>query len=439
MPARPSGPALANRELLVLLDNAEHLPAAFPVFAGLLAEAPRVSLLVTSRVVLHLSGEHVYPVEPLPADAARALFHERARSVAPHLRLSEEDERAIAAICARLDGLPLAIELAAGRVRSLTPAELLERLEPRMPLLAGGPHDLPARQRTLRATLEWSYELLEASERRDLERAAVFAGGFGLEAAEVVCETTVDRLASLVDHNLLQHRRRHGVSRYTMLETIREYALELLDASSEADDVRRRHAAFFLEVARSANLNPGRFAAGGQHLAIANDEQDNIRAALGWLLAAGEIERGLELASAMDMFWTAHDAEEGIRWFSALLDHPGARDAPPALVAHCLRGLGSSQAIAGDTDAAARSVGGEPRRLRAPRRRSRPGGAAASRRVGCALERRPGTRSRTDRRELLTARQQQCGNRADVRAHGHDRRARGDRTRNWASSTAPQP
>jgi predicted ATPase/DNA-binding SARP family transcriptional activator len=346
--------ALANRELLVLLDNAEHLPAAFPVFAGLLAEAPRVSLLVTSRVVLHLSGEHVYPVEPLPADAARALFHERARSVAPHLRLSEEDERAIAAICARLDGLPLAIELAAGRVRSLTPAELLERLEPRMPLLAGGPHDLPARQRTLRATLEWSYELLEASERRDLERAAVFAGGFGLEAAEVVSETTVDRLASLVDHNLLQHRRRHGVSRYTMLETIREYALELLDTSSEADDVRRRHAAFFLDVARSANLNPGRFAAGGQHLAIANDEQDNIRAALGWLLAAGEIERGLELASAMDMFWTARDAEEGIRWFSALLDHPGARDAPPALVAHCLRGLGSSQAIAGDTDAAAR-------------------------------------------------------------------------------------
>jgi predicted ATPase/DNA-binding SARP family transcriptional activator len=346
--------ALANRELLVLPDNAEHLPAAFPVFAELLAEAPRVSLLVTSRVVLHLSGEHVYPVEPLPPDSARALFHERGRSVAPNLRLSEEDERAIAAICARLDGLPLAIELAAGRMRSLTPAELLERLEPRMPLLAGGPHDLPARQRTLRATLEWSYELLETSERRDLERAAVFAGGFGLEAAEVVCETTVDRLASLVDHNLLQHRRRHGISRYTMLETIREYALELLDASSEADDVRRRHAAFFLEVARSANLNPGRFAAGGQHLAIANDEQDNIRAALAWLLAAGEIERGLELASTMDMFWTAHDAEEGIRWFSTLLDHPGGRDAPPALVAHCFRGLGSSHAIAGDTDAAAR-------------------------------------------------------------------------------------
>ena len=121
-----------------------------------------------------------------------------------------------------------------------------------------------------------------------------------------------------------------------------------------ADDVRRRHAAFFLEVARSANLNPGQFASGGQHLAIANDEQDNIRAALAWLLSAGEIERGLELASAMDMFWTAHDAGEGIRWFSALLDHPGAREAPPALVAHCLRGLGSSHAIAGDTDAAAR-------------------------------------------------------------------------------------
>jgi predicted ATPase/DNA-binding SARP family transcriptional activator len=346
--------ALTNRELLVVVDNVEHLPAAFPVFAELLAEAPRVSLLVTSRVVLHLSGEHVFPVEPLPPDSARALFRERARNVAQQLRLSDADECAIAAVCARLDGLPLAIELAAGRMRSLTPAELLERLEPRMPLLAGGPHDLPARQRTLRATLEWSYELLDSPERRDLERAAVFAGGFGLDAAEAVCETTVDGLASLVDHNLLQHRRPHEVSRYAMLETVREFALERLEASSNAEDVRRRHAAFFLELARRANLNPGRFVPGGQHLGIANAEQDNIRAALAWLLSSGEIERALELASAMDMFWTAHDAGEGIRWFSALLDHPRSRDAPPALVAHCLRGLGSSYAIAGDTDAGAR-------------------------------------------------------------------------------------
>jgi predicted ATPase len=293
-------------------------------------------------------------VDPLPDEAARTLFHERARSVAPHLRDTVQNEDVIAAICERLDRLPLAIELAAGRTRSLTPAEVLERLEPRMPLLAGGPHDLPARQRTLRATLEWSYELLDPPESRDLARVAVFVGGFDLQAAEAVCETTVDRLGSLVDQNLLQHGSRDGVSRYTMLETIREYALERLEATPEADEVRNRHASYFLEVARRANLNPGRFAAGGQHLASATAEVDNIRAALDWLIAAVEIERGLELASAMDMFWTAHDADEGIRWFSALLDHPGARDIPLSLRAHCLRGLGSSRAIAGDTETAAR-------------------------------------------------------------------------------------
>jgi predicted ATPase/DNA-binding SARP family transcriptional activator len=345
--------ALANREILVLLDNAEHLPDTFPLFTEMLAVAPRLTLLVTSRVVLHLSGEHVYPVEPLSDEAARALFHERALSVAPRLREAAQDEDVIAAICTSLDRLPLAIELAAGRTRSLTPGELVERLEPRMAVLAGGPRDLPARQQTLRATLEWSFELLEPSESRDLARAAVFAGGFELTAAEAICETTADRLGSLVDHNLLQHGGRDSVSRYTMLETIREYALERLEATPEADDVRSRHASHFLDVARRANLNPGRFAAGGQHLAIANAEQDNIRAALGWLLATGEIERGLELASAMDMFWTAHDANEGIKWFSALLDHPGARAVPLALRAHCLRGLGSSHAIAGDTEAAA--------------------------------------------------------------------------------------
>jgi predicted ATPase len=346
--------ALASRELLVVLDNAEHLRAAAPIYTDLLAHAPRLTLLVTSRVVLHLSGEHVYPVEPLAAAAAKALFRERAREAEPRFEPTPGDERAIEQICARVDGLPLAIELAAGHVRTLTPTELLERLEPRLPLLAGGPRDLPSRQQTLRATLAWSYDLLEADEQRDLARLAVFAAGCSLEAAEAVCETKLETLAALVDHNLLQHSATSDSSRYTMLETVREYALERLDETPEADAIKRRHAAFFLQVAQSANLNPGKLAPGGQHLAIANAEQDNIRAALTWALTDGSIEFALRLAIAMDMFWTANDPGEGIRWFAALFEHRGAEAVAPELRAHALRGYASSFAISGENAAAER-------------------------------------------------------------------------------------
>ena len=346
--------ALARCELLVVLDNAEHLQAAAPIYTELLAQAPRLTLLVTSRVVLHLSGEHVYPVEPLAAEAARALFRERAREAEPRFQATIGDERTIEQICRRLDGLPLAIELAAAHIRTLTPRELLERLEPRLPLLAGGPRDLPARQQTLRATLVWSYDLLAEDEQRDLARLAVFAGGCSLEAAEAVCGTRHETLAALVDHNLLQHKATPNGSRYTMLETIHEYALERLEETPEADAIKRRHAEFFLRVAQTANLNPGKLAPGGQHLAIANAEQDNVRAALTWALTDGSIELALRLAIAMDMFWTANDPREGIRWFAALLEHRGAEAVAPELRAHALRGYGSSFAISGDNDAAER-------------------------------------------------------------------------------------
>jgi predicted ATPase/DNA-binding SARP family transcriptional activator len=345
---------LAPRELLVVLDNAEHLRAAAPIYTELLARAPRVTLLVTSRVVLHLSGEHVYPVEPLATEAAKALFRTRAREAEPRFQPTISDERTIEQICTRLDGLPLAIELAAGHIRTLTPSELVKRLEPRLPLLAGGPRDLPARQQTLRATLAWSYDLLAQDDQRALAQMAVFAGGCSLEAAEAVCGTRLETLGALVDHNLLQHSVTRDASRYTMLETIHEYALERLEETPETNSIKRRHAEFFLRVAESANLNPGKLAPGGQHLAIANAEQDNVRAALTWALATGSIELAFRLAIAMDMFWTANDPREGIRWFAALLEHPGAKAIAPDLRAHALRGYGSSFSLAGDGDSAER-------------------------------------------------------------------------------------
>ena len=188
---------LRTRELLLVLDNAEHLREASPSYVALLGAAPRLKLLVTSRAVLHLTGERVYPVEPLAKEAATALFHQRAQEAEPRFGADAANEAAIRRICERLDGLPLAIELAASHTRTLTPVELLARLDPRLPLLTGGPRDLPARQQTLRATLDWGYQLLDKGLRRDLAGLAVFAGGFTLEVAETLTGTTPERLATL--------------------------------------------------------------------------------------------------------------------------------------------------------------------------------------------------------------------------------------------------
>jgi predicted ATPase/DNA-binding SARP family transcriptional activator len=334
--------ALRGRELLLLADNAEHVRAAAPSFVELLARAPRLTLLVTSRVVLHLSGEHVYPVEPLAAEPAVALFLERAREAEPRFRPDAADEQAIRRICKRLDGLPLAIELAASRVRTLTPVELLGRLEPRLPLLTGGPRDLPARQQTLRATLEWSYELLNDDERRDLNRLAVFAGGCTLEAAEAVCGTTLERLSSLLDANLLLRAAANG-SRYSMLETIREYAAERLDTLSGVEALRRRHAEYFLELAQSANLTTE--ARGEQRHDVVIAEQANIRAAIDWAAATGDVALALELTVALENFWSTSDPFEGVRRMETLLARAG--DVPIALRARALRALGSSATMVG--------------------------------------------------------------------------------------------
>ncbi len=338
---------VASRRLLVLLDNFEQVVEAAPTVSSLLSQTPNAKVLVTSREPLQVESEQRYPVEPLPDDDAASLFVERAQAVAPGFRPTE----AVPEICRRLDGLPLAIELAAARVILLEADELLVRLERRLPLLATRSRDAPARQRTLRGAIEWSYELLEPNEQELFRRISVFRGSFALEAAEAVCDADLDALESLVVKSLT---RRWGSGRLGMLDTIREYALERFDESPGAEDVRRRHTEFFLTVADSANLNPGTLVSGGQRLDIAIAEQDNVRAALTWTLTSGSIELGLRLAIAMDMFWTTHDPREGIRWFAALLEHRGAEAAAPELRAHALRGYGSSLAISGDDEGAER-------------------------------------------------------------------------------------
>jgi predicted ATPase/DNA-binding SARP family transcriptional activator len=344
--------ALGPRELLLLVDNAEHVRAAAPSFVELLARAPHLTLLVTSRVVLHVSGEQVYPVEPLAVRAAVALFLERAREAEPRFHPDTAAEQAIQRICERLDGLPLAIELAASRVRALTPVELLDRLDPRLPLLTGGPRDLPARQQTLRATLDWSYGLLADAEARDLCYLAVFAGGCTLEAAEAVSGTALERLSSLVEANLLRHAATAQGSRYSMLETIREYAAERLEALADVEALRRRHADYFLELAQSANLSSE--ARGEQRHDLVISEQANIRAAIDWAAAAGEVALALELVVALENFWNTSDPVEGVRRLEALLGRAG--DVPMPLRARALRALSGAASLAGDLELGERAI-----------------------------------------------------------------------------------
>jgi predicted ATPase/DNA-binding SARP family transcriptional activator len=339
---------LRPRELLLVLDNAEHLHEGTPVLSELLARVRRLTLLVTSRVVLHLSGEHVYPVQPLAQGPAVALFHARARQADAHFASDHEDEQAIGRICARLDGLPLAIELAASRTPTLPPRDLLERLDPRLPLLTGGPRDLPARQQTLRATLEWSFGLLSRDERKLAARLAVFVGSFDLEAATAVCDADLDRLMALVEQSLLQQT---AEGHFLYLETIREYALERLLGSAGADEIRRRHFRHFLQLAETADLSAVR-RLGRERLDLAAAAWDNLRAALAWSLETGSVALGLELASAMERFWVTHDPREGARWFAALLSRPEAKALAPALRADALRAYGSATDIAGDDEAA---------------------------------------------------------------------------------------
>jgi predicted ATPase/class 3 adenylate cyclase len=335
---------LADWTGLLLLDNFEQVVQAAGDLAALVAASPGLAVLATSREPLRIAAEREYPLRPLPDSPAVELFRQRVAAVGPDV----EVEQAVAsAICARLDRLPLAIELAAARAKVLPPDALLARLEQRLPLLVSRARDVPERQRTLHSTIAWSYELLSSEEQQLFRWVAVLRGGATLEGIEAVTGGSSELVESLVDKSLLRLRR----GRFVMLETIREFARNELEASGEDADLRRRHAEHFAAVAASANLNAGNLRPGGQRIDIAIAEQDNIRAALSWALASGEIALGLRVATDVEQFWVANDPHEGMRWFAALLDRAeGSVDA--VLLAHALRAYGSSTDIAGEDDAA---------------------------------------------------------------------------------------
>jgi predicted ATPase/DNA-binding SARP family transcriptional activator len=307
---------LADHELLLLLDNVEHLREATPLFSRLLARAPRLTILATSRAVLHLSGEHVFPVAPLDEDDALELFVQRAQSLEPSFVFTESIEADLREICRRLDGLPLAIELAAARIRMLTPEGLRDRLGERLALLTNGPRDLPARQRTLRETIDWSVQLLREDERRAFARLAVFPGGATIDAADAVCDCGIDTLGVLADGNLMKRLDTAGEPRFHMLETVREYALELLGDDRQTTELElAEHLATLVEraVLKGAGAEVW--------LPRLDAELDNLRTALGAAAAAGNPELELRIAGGLWRYWWIRGfLAEGRERLTAALD-----------------------------------------------------------------------------------------------------------------------
>ena len=332
---------LHQRALLLVLDNFEHLVDAAAELAALLTKCPRVTVLVTSRSVLHLTAEHDLPVPPLavpPAheamsceeaisSAAVRLFIARAHAVRPDFRLSDANAADVAAICQRLDGLPLAIELAASRITHLPIPALLRRLEHRLPLLTGGARDLPARLQTMRDAIAWSYDLLTAAEQTLFRRLAIFVGGFSLEAAAAIVDarlgqsmTILDGIASLVDKSLLQTiEGEGGEPRYQMLETVREFGLERLVACGEAEALGQRHAHYFAD--RATCLGPA-VEGPDQRAALLplDTDEANLRLALGWAIAHAERALALRITVALWPYWfTRGRFREGTMWTESAL------------------------------------------------------------------------------------------------------------------------
>jgi predicted ATPase/DNA-binding CsgD family transcriptional regulator len=355
--ARPNEQALRSvlreRDLLLVLDNFEHLLDGASLVSDLLATCPRLTVLATSRIRLGLSGEHIVPVEPLeapdPTDlpaletvAAASgvrLFGERARAVHPAFALTDRNAAAIATICQRLDGLPLAIELAAARSNVLSPEALAARLEHRLELLTGGPRDAPECHRAMRAAIGWSVDLLGATERALWEALGVFVGGFTAEAAEAIGQCVeggvpepLDTLSALVDQGLLRSiANAEGEPRFTMLETAREYALEHLASGGMEAATRDAHAHHYVAFAQVAE--PGLMGT-EPDLWFHRVEADiaNIRAALGWLRERGRMQAALELAGALAWFWTAPNyIAEGRAVYDGLIEDAGPEVAPSVL------------------------------------------------------------------------------------------------------------
>ncbi|MGH2656534.1 MAG: AAA family ATPase [Actinomycetota bacterium] len=354
---------LRDRETLLILDNFEQVVEAASVASDLLDAAPRIRMLITSREPLHVAGEQELAVPPMalpdargtrePGDLMRcesvALFVQRAAAVDPRFRLAEANAPAVAELCLRLDGLPLAIELAASRVKLLSPQAILDRLGHRLELLTGGPVDLPARQRTLREAIGWSHDLLEENERVVLRRLSVFAGGWTLEAAEVVANPggelggdSLEVLSSLVDKSLVRRvPTAEGEVRFGMLEIIREFGAEQLEGAGEDEQTRDRHASFFLAASEAARPHL-RGLERKRWLDQLELEHDNLRAALRRALDASHADVGLRLVAALWRFWHLHGhLAEGRRWAEEVLALPvsSARTAARTKALTALGGL----------------------------------------------------------------------------------------------------
>jgi predicted ATPase/class 3 adenylate cyclase len=351
---------LRDRQVLLVLDNSEQVIEAGLAVARLLDISPRLTVLVTSRIPLRISGETEYQVPPLahPESAelpdldlitsseAVALFTERAAAVQPGFRITEENAVTVAEITARLDGLPLAIELAASRLNVLSPDALLARLGQRLSLLTGGARDLPERHRTLLATISWSHDLLSPEEQRLFARLAVFSGGWTLESAEIVCQPGLDLkvlqgLGSLVDHSLVRRMEtQDGEVRFSMLDTIREFSTDRLSESDEVENIRARHLEYMRDLLEEAEPQlVGE--AQAEWLRRLDREHDNLRAALDWAARSGDAASGLRAASAVWRFWQLRGyLSEARTWLDRLLKLPGA-EARDAVRARALGALGS--------------------------------------------------------------------------------------------------
>ncbi len=331
--------------MLMLFDNFEHMTAAAPAVADLLAAGRDLKVLVTSRAPLHVYGEREFPVptlevpdlksasaiESLLQYPAVSLFRQRARAVKPDFEITKDNAAAVATICAQLDGLPLAIELAAARIKLLSPSAMQVRLESRLQLLTGGARDLPARQQTLRGAMDWSYGLLNPAEQRLFQRLSLFVGGCTMEAVEAVCDTrqdlgldVFDGMASMVDKSLAQQwEQGTGEPRYVMLKTIRDYGLEHLAAGGEEAATRRAHAAYYLVLAEEGAAEGA--AEQPEWLERLEVEHDNLRAALEWLIQSGDADWGLRLGAALFRFWeTREHFTEGRDRLGRLLRLPSA-------------------------------------------------------------------------------------------------------------------
>ncbi|MEZ4712654.1 MAG: BTAD domain-containing putative transcriptional regulator [Caldilineaceae bacterium] len=328
---------LQAKQILLVLDNFEHVLAAAPIVTELLTAARQLKIMVTSRSLLHLTGEWLYPVPPLALPEpshplspdqvtdyeAVQLFGERAKAVKSNFAITTNNAEAVADICVKLDGLPLAIELTAARIRLLPPSEILTRLSNRLQFVTGGAQDLPSRQQTLRDTIQWSYDLLTQPEQILFQQVAVFAGGFTLDAVEAVSGavdglTVMDDLTSLIDKNLIRQNELRGESRFALLETIREFALEQLTASQDLAEIQRRHAQYFLNLAELGDLKIYT-AEQVPWLNRLTVELDNLRTALAWSIE-NCLEIALRLVGALGQFWTVHNHHiEGRDWLDKAL------------------------------------------------------------------------------------------------------------------------